>query len=344
MRASQSNRIQHTRAAEGLMPVVLFVTLTLLLFGGCGEGGTEGTAAAENGDGTAAEAAAETTSGPRDAITLSSAAWSSAVASANLVKAVLTERLGMTVEIEYLPAEEMWAAVAEGDADATVSAWLPVTHADYEAEYGDSVVDLGPNLDGVRTGLVVPRVSVGRQTDDTGERVKPYIPVHSIPKLAEYGEEFGGRIIGIDPGAGVMQRARDALRVYDLTGSFRLVAGSEEEMISALERAIRLQQWIVVTGWTPHWAFGQWELEFLDDPENVFGSSEEIHTLVSADLEADHPEVYAFLDRFRWNLDQIGQVMLWIRRDDGVDPYGKALRWMETHPDEVDGWLTENTE
>jgi glycine betaine/proline transport system substrate-binding protein len=313
--------------------------LALVLVLGCDNRGAQDSGSDENSREAETEAAGEAQTGAGGTVTLSSAAWSSAVASANLVKAVLTERLGMTVEIDYLPAGEMWAAVAQGDADATVSAWLPVTHADYEAEYGNSVVDLGPNLEGVRTGLVVPRVSVGRQTDDTGERVKPYIPVHSIPELADYATEFEGRIIGIDPGAGVMQRARDALRVYELANSFRLVAGSEEEMIAALERAIRLQQWIVVTGWTPHWAFGQWELEFLDDPQNVFGSSEEIHTLVSPTLEADHPEVYAFLQRFQWNLDQIGQVMLWIQRDDGVDPYGKALRWMETHPEQVDGWL-----
>ncbi|MNW00406.1 Glycine betaine-binding protein OpuAC precursor [compost metagenome] len=40
--------------------------------------------------------------------------------------------------------------------DATASAWLPLTHADYWNKYKDKVEDLGPNMTGVRTGLVVP--------------------------------------------------------------------------------------------------------------------------------------------------------------------------------------------
>lgn len=50
----------------------------------------------------------------------------------------------------------MWVGVANGDADASVAAWLPVTHADYYNEYQDKLVDLGPNLEGARIGLVVP--------------------------------------------------------------------------------------------------------------------------------------------------------------------------------------------
>ncbi|MNR34991.1 Glycine betaine-binding protein OpuAC precursor [compost metagenome] len=50
----------------------------------------------------------------------------------------------------------MWTGVASGDVDATASAWLPLTHADYWNKYKDKVEDLGPNMTGVRTGLVVP--------------------------------------------------------------------------------------------------------------------------------------------------------------------------------------------
>jgi glycine betaine/proline transport system substrate-binding protein len=50
----------------------------------------------------------------------------------------------------------MWAGVAGGDTDAMVAAWLPTTHADYLDKYKDKVEDLGPNLNGTKTGLVVP--------------------------------------------------------------------------------------------------------------------------------------------------------------------------------------------
>jgi glycine betaine/proline transport system substrate-binding protein len=326
------------RAGTGTGIAVLALLMAAALVS-CG--GTAGTGV---GDGAGRGGAGSETAGepgtPRPSITLASPAWSSAVAGSNLVKALLEERLGYRVSIRLMDADEMWASVASGEADAAVSAWLPRTHEVYAEEFGDQVVDLGANLEGVRTGFVVPRVSVGRQTDASGTQVQRYIPVTSIAELAEYADGFDGRIVGIEPTAGIMQRAREALQVYDLQDEFRLVEGTEADMIAELERAIRTQSWIMVTGWAPHWAFGQWELEFLDDPRNAFGTGEEIHTIVTPELGAEHPEVYAVLDRFNWSLDDIGQVMLWIRRDDGIDPYAKAQRWVRTHPEQVERWLS----
>lgn len=83
-------------------------------------------------------------------------AWDSEIASTNVVKYVLESKLGYTVTALQVEAGPMWAGVASGDTDAMVAGWLPTTHADYWNEYKDKVDDLGVNLDGTRTGLVVP--------------------------------------------------------------------------------------------------------------------------------------------------------------------------------------------
>lgn len=230
--------------------------------------------------------------------------------------------------------------MAEGGADATLSAWLPRTHEAYLERFGDAVVDLGASLDGVRTGLVVAKVAVGRQTDAIGEQVEPYIPVTSINQLNQYADEFNGRIVGIEQDAGVMQRTRAPLRSYGLQDAFRLVEGSETTMFDSLERTIRNQRWIVVTGWTPHWAFGQWNLAFLEDPRNIYGGQERIHTVTFKGFAQEHPGLVAVLDRFHWDLEHIEQVMLWMEREDGIDPYATALRWVESHPGVVDDWVS----
>lgn len=264
--------------------------------------------------------------------------WSSSIASAHLVQAVLQEELGYQVELLRLEAEQMWQAVAAGRADVMLSAWLPLTHEHYLERYGDRLVDLGPNLAGARIGLVVPEVSVGRQTEAFGRRPRPYIKAEAIADLNQYAGEFRQRIIGIDPGAGVMKHARSAIETYGLE-NYRLVTGSEAAMTAELSRAIRHQEWIVVTGWTPHWIFARWALRFLDDPENVFGGPEDIHTMVRPGLREDLPEVYAFLDRFAWTPEESARFMVWNQADGGLYPYEKALRWLRTNPERATQWL-----
>ncbi|WLD93613.1 glycine betaine ABC transporter substrate-binding protein [Alkalihalobacillus sp. AL-G] len=88
-------------------------------------------------------------------VSLAYVAWDSEIASTNVVAKVL-EDLGYKVELIQLDAAPMFAAVASGDADGMVAGWLPLTHKDYLEQYGDKMERLGPNLEGAKTGLVVP--------------------------------------------------------------------------------------------------------------------------------------------------------------------------------------------
>jgi glycine betaine/proline transport system substrate-binding protein len=266
--------------------------------------------------------------------------WSSSVASANLICAVIERRLNRNCELIQGTADEMWQRVADGDADAMLSAWLPTTHAHYREKYGERMDDLGPNLEGTRTGLVVPDIRVGRQTGASGARTLQTDPIQSIPDLREHRRQLGGRIMGIDPEAGIMTATERAISVYGLAG-FRLVAGSEHEMTEALARAIARNERIVVTGWEPHWMFGRWALRFLDDPDDVYGGRGSIHTMVRRGLADDAPEVYRLLDRFHWDPDAMSQLLVWNQQGDGSDPYAQAERWMRAHPGAVDEWVGE---
>jgi glycine betaine/proline transport system substrate-binding protein len=85
--------------------------------------------------------------------------------------------------------------------------------------------------------------------------------------------------------------------------------------------------------------FDRWALRFLDDPEGVYGGSGNIHTLVRPGLEREMPRVYALLDRFHWSVAEMNRLLIWNRQDQGLDPYGNARRWTQTHPQAVAGWL-----
>lgn len=250
--------------------------------------------------------------------------WSSEVASTNVVRAVL-EQLGYDVRMSSLSAAAMWQAVAYGDADAMVAAWLPTTHENYLERTKDQLVDLGPNLDGTKLGLVVPA----------------YTDINSIDELDDNTDSINGEIIGIDPGAGLTGLTEDALEEYDLEGKVQLQTGSGATMTAALQSAIRSDEDVVVTGWTPHWMFARWDLKYLEDPKNVYGGAEQIHTIARQGLKEDMPEVYAFLDNFSWTPEQMGEVML-MNQEEGSDPYENAKQWVDENQDVVSEWLGES--
>ena len=85
-------------------------------------------------------------------------AWDTEVASTNVVKAAM-EANGFKVKITQVEAGPMWNAVAASKVDGMVCAWLPVTQKQYYEDLKDRLVDLGPNLEGAKSGLVVPAYS-----------------------------------------------------------------------------------------------------------------------------------------------------------------------------------------
>jgi glycine betaine/proline transport system substrate-binding protein len=273
----------------------------------------------------------------QEPLRIAHASWSSSQASAHVVAGALRDALGVPVTLVQMPIDEAWAAVASGQADVLLSAWLPDTHAPYRDRHGAQLVDLGPNLEGTRTGLAVPDVAASRQTGPGGARGAGAPEVASIADLAAEAERYGGVIVGIDADAGVMRQAREALAAYGLDDWSVEVTGSEAAMLDRLSLAVRQQRPIVVTAWVPLWANARWNLRFLDDPAGAFGRGA-IHTLVRDGLREERPEVVAALDAFHWTPQAMERVMVWMEQP-GVLPRDAARRWLEAHPEEVDAWF-----
>lgn len=81
--------------------------------------------------------------------------WDTTVASTNVVSLVL-EDLGYEVTSLQVEAGPMWTSVADGSADVSLAAWLPVTHATYVDKFEGKFEDIGTSMVGVKLGLVVP--------------------------------------------------------------------------------------------------------------------------------------------------------------------------------------------
>jgi len=57
--------------------------------------------------------------------------WDDSVATSNVAARVIEKKLGYPVQLVPVAAGVMWQGVARGDLDATLSAWLPITHDAY---------------------------------------------------------------------------------------------------------------------------------------------------------------------------------------------------------------------
>lgn len=258
----------------------------------------------------------------KSTVKLAYVAWDSEIASTNVVKEVLESKLGMKVEMLQVDAGPMWAGIADGSADAMVAAWLPSTHASYVEKYGKDIEDAGVNLDGTKTGLAVPA----------------YMDINSIEDLnnAELAATLDKRIIGIEPGAGIMTATEKALEAYGLS-DYTLLESSSAAMAQELQKAFTKNEPIVVTGWTPHWMFANMDLKYLDDPKNVYGGAEQIHTMVRKGLKEDMPDVHKFLSQFKWTAEDMEQVMVKIQA--GQSPEEAAKDWVESNEAKVNEWM-----
>jgi glycine betaine/proline transport system substrate-binding protein len=245
--------------------------------------------------------------------------WAECVAVSNLWQVILEDQ-GYTVELTQLDVAPLFVGLSEGDLDVFMDSWLPITHETYWTEYQDSLEDYGTWYEGsAKIGIVVPQ----------------YVTINSIEEMKDESDKFGNQIVGIDPGAGIMKATDRANESYDL--GFEVLQSSESAMMAALDKAYQNNEWIAITGWSPHWMFAEYDLKYLDDPKGEYGESEEIHTLANKEFSTQQPEVAAMLKNFSMSDQQIGSLEALI--NEGMTPTEAAQQWIEENQDVVDSWI-----
>lgn len=149
-------------------------------------------------------------------------------------------------------------------------------------------------------------------------------------------EQLDNKIIGIDPGAGIMKITIDeVLPEYGLD-DWEVVEGSGAAMTAALKKAYDKEEPIVITGWSPHWKFSKYDLKYLEDPKGVYGGAEDVNTIVRLGLKDDHPNAHKLLDQFEWKPEDIEEVMGFIQ--DGMDVPEAAEKWVNENEEAVSAW------
>ena len=260
-----------------------------------------------------------------DPVRIGWTAWSDAEFVTKLTAELIKERMAREVELIQTDIAPQYQGLASGDIDMMMMAWLPGTHEDYMDAVGSDIVSLGILYGYARLGWAVPT----------------YIPEDQLSSIEDLKDDavrsqLDGTITGIDPGAGLTRLSEQAIEDYGLDG-YQLQISSGAGMTAALARAVRRDEWIVVTGWSPHWKFGAHDLRYLEDPRGTLGSFERVHAMSRQGFYQDNPEVALMVSRIQLDLNALQDAMFYAQENS----YEEAVaRFIDEHGDLIDYWVT----
>ncbi|KAB3534807.1 hypothetical protein F8154_08065 [Alkaliphilus pronyensis] len=214
--------------------------------------------------------------------------YSESILQMEILKELVGRRLGLALEGILVPSMELWRSVAEGMVDATVSPWMPYSCKGFSKKYGAKLEEIGANLKGCRYGFVVPS----------------YVEINSIREIKNNLKKFNSKVYSVQRRTAVGGLVSEVLNQYSLAG-LDVDYSDEETMLEILKKKIEKREWVIITGWQPHWMFGKYDLKFLDDDKMVFGEEEYCTTLVAKGLRNTNPELYSLIKSFRLNVRDV---------------------------------------
>ena len=246
--------------------------------------------------------------------------WDEGVAASELWKAVLDEK-GYNVNLKYADAAPVYSGLSSGDYDVVLDTWLPITHKDYIDEYGDKMVDLGAWNEDAKLTIAV--------NEDA--------PIDSLEELAANADKFGGKIIGIEPGAGLTRvTTEDVIPGYGLD-KMDYITSSTAGMLSEMKTATTKGENIVVTLWRPHWAYDAFPIKDLKDPQGTLGEAEGIHSFSRLDFDKDYPKLDGWLKNFKMDSETLYSLENVMFNGEGTDDYTEIVKtWMGENQEYVD--------
>ncbi|MCX5183441.1 ABC transporter permease/substrate binding protein [Streptomyces sp. NBC_00268] len=310
LRAAQGLKIWSYRPRAAV--AVIGVVVLALVAGGMGVFG---------GSSTSSTAADGENVGQGKKITIGYIPWDEGVASTFLWKEILEER-GFQVDAKQFDAGPLYTSLAQGDIDFQTDSWLPTTHEQYWKKYGSRLDDLGSWYGPTSLELSVPSYMKG---------------VDSLADLKGKAGTFGGKITGIESSAGMMGLLKSkVLKDYGLDKEYKVVDSSTPAMLAELKRAYAKKEPIVVTLWSPHWAYSDYDLKKLKDPKGAWGKGDGVHTLSRKGFAQDNPVVGRWLKNFRMTEKQLTGLEAEINKVGKGKQQDAVRAWLKRNPGVVD--------
>jgi len=250
-------------------------------------------------------------------IKMGTLSWEDLTPITGITKKILEDK-GFTVEVtEFSEWGIAYAALAKGDIEI-IASQVDYVAQDYWQRNKNRLEKISPVSHGLYQGIAVPK----------------YVPVDSIEQLNENAAKFGGKIVGIEPGSGLMREAGDAVSAYGL--DLQLVEGSSAAMTAALKSAVDRQEWIAVTIWEPSWMVQKFDTKFLADPKGIFAPPQGYYWIGQKGFSEANPEAREAIASVYVPLADITAINAAV--NDGKTMDQAVADWIEAHADLIGRW------
>lgn len=250
-------------------------------------------------------------------IRMGTMSWEDLTPITGITKKVL-EDAGYTVELTSFSEWGIaYAALAKGDTQIMVSQSDYAAH-DYWNRNKNRLEKISSVSHGLTEGIAVPK----------------YVTIDSVEQLNEAADKFGNKIIGIEPGGGLMREITDAISAYGL--KLQLVEGSTAAMTAALKSAIDRQEWIAVALWEPSWMAQKFDVKFLQDPKGIFPPPQSYYWIGQRGFSENYPRARELLASIYVPLADNNAINSAI--NDGKSFDEAISDWFEEHSELVKRW------
>lgn len=213
----------------------------------------------------------------------------------HVFRKLVESRLGITIEGIEVPNTHLFKSIDDKTTDATLAPWMPSMNS-YRDKYRSSVVEICRNTSGCIMGLTVPN----------------YCSMNSIEDIGHHISKIDGRIYSVRRTTYIGSMLQELVNQYGLSG-IELVYMDEEDLFELVAKKYKNKEWLVFTGWKPHYIFGECELKVLIDRKQTFGIEDTMTTYINQHLAKESPELCEILKGFKMDNNGLNKALFKIK-------------------------------
>jgi glycine betaine/proline transport system substrate-binding protein len=207
--------------------------------------------------------------------------------------------------------------LTKGDVDILIS-HINYTAADYWAKNKNRLEKVSPVSHGLYQAFVVPN----------------YMDIDSIEQLNSVADQVDGKIVGIEPGSGLMREAAIAVKEYGL--NYQIIDGSTAAMVAQLQSAIDRKEPIVTMLWDPSWMMQKFPVKFLKDPKGIFAPWQTYYWIARKGFSAENEHAREALASVYVQISDVSAINA--EMNDGKSVEEAVENWWQKNTELVGKW------